>query len=238
MAKRLTDSRKWQDPFYRKLPPHLKLFWLYLLDACDHAGFWKKDLDMAGFCIGIQIHEEEVLGQFEERIRVVDAETWFVTKFISFQYGVLREDSKVHKSVIEALKREGLYELYGKGLITPKVKDKVNAKVKVNASSVRPIIQRIINTLIDVKGFDRTPDLINHYYKRYGNTAKELAQVSKNNGADVVEAIPCIGNEMTQKGLTWELETVLKWFPAYLTKGKDFMGNKKGQSDAGLRSIR
>ena len=114
----------------------------------------------------------------------------------------------------------------------------VKGHVKSGVSSVRPIIQRIINTLIDVKGFDRTPDLINHYYKRYGKTAKELAQVSKNNGADVVEAIPCIGNEMTQKGLTWELETVLKWFPAYLTKGKDFMGNKKGQSDAGLRSIR
>jgi hypothetical protein len=38
MAKRLTDSNKWNDSWFTNLPMDIKLVWIYLLDACDHAG--------------------------------------------------------------------------------------------------------------------------------------------------------------------------------------------------------
>lgn len=124
MAKRFTDSRKWRDPFFRKLPTHLKLFWIYLLDECNHAGMWKVDFEMASFCIGIEIAEQEAVSAFNGRIKVIDSETWFVPKFIDFQYGKLSEDSKPHKSVIDELKKERVYKGYAKGIDTLKDKDK------------------------------------------------------------------------------------------------------------------
>jgi len=58
MAKRLTANDKWEDNWFRKLSLKSKLFWLFILDRCDVAGIWKKDYELAGFCIGEQITDE------------------------------------------------------------------------------------------------------------------------------------------------------------------------------------
>ena len=38
MAKRFTDNEKWKNQFFKGLSTVNKLFFLYILDDCDHAG--------------------------------------------------------------------------------------------------------------------------------------------------------------------------------------------------------
>jgi hypothetical protein len=52
MAKRFTDSEKWNRPWFRKLPTKYKLLWLYILDHCDMSGVWYVDFELASMMIG------------------------------------------------------------------------------------------------------------------------------------------------------------------------------------------
>ena len=61
MAKRLTDSDKWKKGFIRGLSPKYKLFWLYILDDCTHAGIWETDFEVASIRIGSKITEAEAV---------------------------------------------------------------------------------------------------------------------------------------------------------------------------------
>jgi len=111
MANRFTDSRKWDDPWFRKLPCKYKAFFIFLLDKCDHAGIWKIDFESAEFHIGEKLDKNEILGIMNSRI-IELKEKWFIPKFINFQYQVssiteLNPENRVHKSVIELLKKEG-----------------------------------------------------------------------------------------------------------------------------------
>ncbi len=145
MAKRFTDSRKWHDPWYRKLPPEYKNFWIYLLDTCDHAGIWKVDFEMAEFCIGGKINIPDITSIFNERVIQLKEGLWFIPKFIEFQYGDLNPDNRAHKSVMDILEKEGA----NKHLVSPllgckdkdkdKVKDTVKEKDKIKKFDFDPV---------------------------------------------------------------------------------------------------
>ena len=47
MAYRLTDTAKWDDPWFIELKPNEKLLFNYLCDNCDTAGFY--ELSMKNF---------------------------------------------------------------------------------------------------------------------------------------------------------------------------------------------
>ena len=129
MANRFTDSGKWDDPWFRKLPCKYKAFWIFILDKCNHAGIWKVDFESASFHIGETITSEDVLLQFSDRIYPFK-DKWFITKFIFFQYGILSKVNRVHNSVIEILKKEGLYKVYERSIEGCKDKDKDKDKDK------------------------------------------------------------------------------------------------------------
>lgn len=103
MAKRFTDSTKWSNPWYRKLPSNYRDLWDYILDFCDHAGIWRADLELAGMVIGSDFTLEGVEDYFGDRVIQIKDDKWFIPSFISFQYGELSADSKTHKSVIQIL---------------------------------------------------------------------------------------------------------------------------------------
>ena len=85
MAKRFSDSEKWKKPFLRSLKPAYKLFWLYLLDDCDHAGIWHVDIEIAQIKIGEEISKEIALQQFGSKIiEIENGEKWFIKDFIDF----------------------------------------------------------------------------------------------------------------------------------------------------------
>jgi len=86
MAKRLTDSTKWNDSWFTELPIDMKLVWIYILDMCDHAGVYKVNLKLLKFQTGTERSEDEIIDYLKDRIYPTDNDKWFIPKFITFQY--------------------------------------------------------------------------------------------------------------------------------------------------------
>lgn len=129
MAKRFTETTKWQDPWFRKLSAENKAVWEYLRDSVDAAGFWKKDYELASFLIGIEVIEPFILDAFNDgKERVKDHGTHLeLVDFVFFQYGVLSPLCKAHKHVIDLLEK---YKIKGFGNPIQRVKDKDKDKDK------------------------------------------------------------------------------------------------------------
>lgn len=133
MSKRFTDTDKWRNPWFRKLPPTYKALWMYIVDACDNAGVWMVDIDLASFSIGEEIDHDSALEAFDGRvISIGDGKRWQVVDYVAFQFGTeLNPKSKVHASVISLMKKHGIDIVthrvsigYTKGIHSPKDKDK------------------------------------------------------------------------------------------------------------------
>ncbi len=137
VAKRMRDTGTYEDPFVRRLSSAHKHLWFYILDKCDHAGVWKEDLDLAEFFTGCKLDRTEALDALGEKVQLLQGGLWFIPSFIKFQYGLLDESNRVHRSVLAVLESRGL-EAPMKSLDSPlqgakvkdKDKDKAKAKVK------------------------------------------------------------------------------------------------------------
>ena len=128
MAKRFTETEKWKDPWFCGLTEKERMFWIYLLDNCNHAGIWQVNWALVDFYInGFKFDHTK----FEGRISYISETKWFICKFIDFQYkGELNPENRTHKSVLNILQKEGA----SKGLTSPyqgaKDKDKDKDKDK------------------------------------------------------------------------------------------------------------
>lgn len=107
MAKRFTETMKWNEDWYLELSLPEKLFWIYICDNCDHAGIFKPNKRMFELLIGNEINVESFLDNVnvnKARICVLGNGRWFLTGFIEFQYGSkLNPNNRVHKSILKIL---------------------------------------------------------------------------------------------------------------------------------------
>jgi hypothetical protein len=102
MAKRYTDSEKWQDNWFTDLTNDQKIIWIYLLDHCDNAGIWKMNIKNLNYFCSTNISVEEFILIFNKRLTKLNEEQFLINKFCSFQYGPDFLNSK-NKAVISAL---------------------------------------------------------------------------------------------------------------------------------------
>lgn len=105
--KRFTETKKWEDPWFRSLSPPTKLLWLWLLDHCDIAGVIRADLQLASFQIG-QTVDENNIAALGDRVAALPDGKLHIPKFIRFQFGELSAKSNVHQSVMRAVSLHGL----------------------------------------------------------------------------------------------------------------------------------
>jgi hypothetical protein len=123
--KRFTETSKWEDPWFRRLKPEIKLLWFWILDHCDHAGVIDPDLELASFQIGFE-YTLDSLSALGERIEKIGGEKWMVTKFIAFQYGELSPACKAHNPVFASLEKHKIQRVskgYPKGIQRDQDKD-------------------------------------------------------------------------------------------------------------------
>ena len=131
MAKRFTDTGKWDRAWFRKLEPNMKCAWIFLCDRCDHAGVWEIDEDAMQFFVGDEITVDAVIEVLGDKVERVGEDKLLLTAFNEFQYGELNPENRVHKSVIERLSKLGPYKGLSRALKGPKDKDKDKDKEKV-----------------------------------------------------------------------------------------------------------
>jgi len=144
--KRFTETTKWNDPWYRRLPSKQKNFWQYICDNCNNAGVWKIDFEAASFHVGeiVCMEEFEAFNEGKDRV-VVLGPLLIIIDFIPFQIGNLngkkltnlqkncidlleaysRKDIDVIKYLpVSYLKRSGIGIGKGKGIGKGRDKDK------------------------------------------------------------------------------------------------------------------
>jgi len=115
MAKRFTDTTKWNEDWFLDLSNPHKLFWNYICDNCCHAGIFKPNKRMFELLVGVKINTDQFLSDVnkdKQRILVLSNGRWYLTGFILFQYGTkLNDKNRVHKSILEILlKNEIVWE--------------------------------------------------------------------------------------------------------------------------------
>jgi hypothetical protein len=110
MAKRFLNSEFYRDTWFMDLPLKYKMFYLYLIGSCSHAGIWQVNFREANLYVGEQVEPAECLRHLKGRITLIeDGKYWFIPKFIEFQYGEqLNIKNRVHAAVIASLKKFGI----------------------------------------------------------------------------------------------------------------------------------
>ena len=156
MPKRFTDSEKWKDPWFHKLLPISKLFFLYMCDQCDIAGFWEIDLERAVFDTGHPRRSLEGALKDLERCYETNGTYVWIKRFIKFQNGLplseasligSKKANKAHLGIVRLLRERetfsenitllldgkdlpSSYEGVNKGLFSPPSKGKGKGKGK------------------------------------------------------------------------------------------------------------
>ena len=88
-------------------------------------------------------------------------------------------------------------------------------------------LDKIIEEYITLKKFPTTlPDgskdkeLISHLYQRNGKVIVRLVALAHGDVNKIIESMRWFGGICDKKALSWTLETIEKWFPEFLVKGK------------------
>jgi len=138
MAKRLTDTEKWNDDWYISLGNDYRIIWQWLLDNCNHAGICKRSMKLLNMMCNTDITEEQLIIIMSDRVIVVD-NNWFIPKFLKFQYTGLQSNKPVIVSVVKELEKYGyskfIPESFGNDYII--IKDKSKDKDKDNTETTK-----------------------------------------------------------------------------------------------------
>lgn len=112
MSKRFHDTTKYQRPWFRDLTPAEKCAWDYISCTCDNVGVWVPDFRGAEFNIGDKIEWDKLPAKVHGNIRILENGKWWLIDFVSYQYGSLIENNRVHISYANLLRKHGLYDFY------------------------------------------------------------------------------------------------------------------------------
>lgn len=105
MARRMTESGKFRDAWYRNLTPKAKCIWEFMISECNAAGILDIDLKSMSFHIGVGITMNDVKA-FDSRLVWIREDKVFIPKFITFQYpGGLNPENRAHKNILPMLKQ-------------------------------------------------------------------------------------------------------------------------------------
>jgi hypothetical protein len=127
MAKRFTDTFKWNDDWYLSLPNDYRIIWQWLLDNCDHAGICKRSVWLMNNLCRTNLSEDELIEIMCGRLIIV-GDNWFIPKFLKFQYSTLHSKKPAIVSVVKRLIETNCYtmipESFGNDYLIIKDKDK------------------------------------------------------------------------------------------------------------------
>lgn len=148
MAKRQTDTEKWNDPWFVSLSPEQKITFLFLCDMCAWTGVYEISVNLISFYLKI---DQSTLNQIFKDLKRMDdrfsvnGKFILIKKFIQFQQKLpLNPENNCHKTIIHLIQtKHGVLfpelkkylralEAPSKGLIRSPSKSNSKGKVKVD----------------------------------------------------------------------------------------------------------
>lgn len=110
MSKRFIDTELFSDEWFCDLSKDGKLFWVYFITSCDHAGILKLNEKLIKFQTGINTLETVIKELGNSLIRV-NKEYVFCPKFLKFQYPDFpKSNVKQQEGAIKILKSHGVWD--------------------------------------------------------------------------------------------------------------------------------
>lgn len=234
MAKRFTDTEKFTDPWYRRLSSKHKLFWEYLLCACDHAGIISVDLEFIEMVLKEKYEDNVIAKYFSDRVeKLAKPFEYFIPKFVTFQYGELSSKSPMHLKVIRTLKAAGinpdtLSTGYKQGINTleeeeeeerereEEVKEEEEVKASVKQTRSRKKKEVVIAELSPLESASLEADI--NKWLRTGNPKLQ---------EKLLDLDPDYLNEAIEKAYYWQLENKKRSAGTFLTSWVDRDKDKK-----------
>jgi hypothetical protein len=136
MAKRFTSTEIWEEDWFLDMPIQYKLFWFYILSACNHAGIFRVNTKKFCGLNGVKVTSTKAIEYFnngKQRIRILSESVWLIEDFFVFQYGeIFNPNNKVHESIEKAYNQANinLTSIRGLKALKERVKDKDKEKDK------------------------------------------------------------------------------------------------------------
>lgn len=131
MAKRFIDTNMFSDEWFSELSKDGKLFFVYFITNCDHAGILKVNKKLLDFQTGIKNLETVTKELGNSLVRVKDG-VYFMPKFIKFQYPNFPKSTvKQQVGAINILKHYNLWDEKNNTYLTV-TKELGNSYVYVN----------------------------------------------------------------------------------------------------------
>lgn len=107
MAKRFIDTGLFDDPWFMDLSIDGKIFWIYCITKCDHAGIIEINKKLAVFQTGIN-SLDTVIEELGNRLVRVTEHIFFIPKFLEFQYpGFPNSKVRQQQSAVSILTKYG-----------------------------------------------------------------------------------------------------------------------------------
>lgn len=85
MAKRFIDTQMFNDEWFCELSPDCKLFFIYFISTCNHAGVFKYNKKLCEFQTGLK-SSERLIEELGNSLVTVKEGLYFMPRFIKFQY--------------------------------------------------------------------------------------------------------------------------------------------------------
>lgn len=154
MAKRFIDTEIFNDEWVGSLSKDGKLFFIYFITQCDHAGVLKLNRRLCEFQTGLK-SLDTLIKELSDTLVTVKDGVYFMPKFLKFQYpnfpqsSVRQQDSALKILISLGLWDEKLntYQTVSKELPNSYVNDSVNVKEKKDVSE----IEKLPKTEIDIE---------------------------------------------------------------------------------------
>lgn len=204
MAKRLHESDKWDDKWFRPLKPNEKLVFLFLIDKCDLAGFYEVDLEDMRFRTGLPKNAIELALQGLNRgILGADNKEWiWVKNFVKQQKNLpLNPANNAHKHIIQKFKEQ--YERFkdlsefkefykrelgaGEGLIRP-IDKGIGTGISIgkNDEDIKKIWRKVYKTLPGIVEMEFVNELIEKFEVK---KAELIVKEFKSKGFNVIDTM-------------------------------------------------
>ncbi len=166
MAKRFISTDLFNEDWFLEADIEVRLFYVYAITNCDHAGILKANIKPFNALNGTQLTKDTILQQINEqkqRIEVISDSTWFIRDFVSFQYGqTLNPANRAHASVIKRLNQQSISyggtKVLGSPLVGVKDKDKDKDNILSNSHPDLSEVNECFKSIATSSGYD--PNLV------------------------------------------------------------------------------